>query len=98
LIPNCIITESNSPQPEIEKSSLDIYPNPVHDILQIDLKKFGSSQIDLIVCDGSGKVIFKKSVTGNEQQLLDVSGLKAGSYVLTILSGNDNESVKFIKN
>lgn len=68
------------------KHELKIYPNPVKNILIINLPKFDSN-FDLEVIDMQGKVLIKKSISKYELQYqLDVSKLSNGSYLIKVNS------------
>ena len=68
---------------------LSLFPNPVKDYLfvGIDEKEFETSVYDL-----SGKLIF----TSKNAQMLDVSKLKNGTYLLSAKIDGKNVSKKFI--
>jgi hypothetical protein len=74
-------------------NSLQIYPNPVRDILQIQNDK--NLAIDYItVSDLSGKKIYEQQ-TGLNQ--IDVENLAGGMYILEAFSGEKRYQQKFIK-
>ena len=64
-----------------------IYPNPVHNILTVD---FFSPQpgrkMELLLSDMQGILIQKQSLPNDKhQEQIDVSGLKPGSYTISLL-------------
>ena len=67
---------------------LTVYPNPVKDIMYIPVQYERG-----FLFDNSGKVIFKLS--GKQQ--INLSGLKAGVYFLTVLSDDKNMSCRTVK-
>lgn len=69
-------------------SEINIYPNPVKDILQIDSKK-PIERVQLFSMDG------KKILSGNSSEII-VSSLSAGNYVLIIQSSDGNILTKKI--
>ncbi|MDR2204774.1 MAG: zinc-dependent metalloprotease [Flavobacteriaceae bacterium] len=81
-----IITHTYLDVSDVEKENIDVYPNPVKDILYIQGDTFNvqSSRI----YDISGKLV--KTFSGNS---VDVSALQKGVYILK----TDGQIVKFIK-
>ena len=70
-----------------------IYPNPVSDILSIDLAK--TDNCELYLYDITGKLLLQKSVSSYPAQI-NVSGLKPGVYLLSIID-RKNHKYKNIK-
>lgn len=73
----------------ISNYKMSIYPNPVEDILNVDL-----SSSDITISDISGRVHFKSSSVFSRNISLNVAGLAQGIYA--IRSGI--QSLTFIKN
>ena len=72
-----------------------IYPNPVHDILNL-INGNGSNSI-IQILDGKGHLIQQvRSASINSR--LNVSNLASGIYSIKIISGNRVEVQKFVKN
>ena len=80
-------------QPIINKNQLSLYPNPVQDVLQINLP--GNTGI-LEIFDISGKSLILKEIQGNKISI-DVSGLDHGIYFVKVLSDNQILTGKFVK-
>jgi ligand-binding sensor domain-containing protein len=79
--------------PVIQKNSLQIYPNPVQNILQVDLSgKTGLLEIH----DISGKSVLQKQIIDNNTSI-DVSGLDNGIYIIKVLSDNQIFTSKIVK-
>ena len=75
------------------ENQLTIYPNPVQNVLNIDLHvKMGT----LEVFDITGKSVQYKLINGNNMSI-DVSGLRAGIYLLQINSNDGIVNRKFVK-
>lgn len=80
------------------KSTLKLFPNPVtNGILNIATtsEKKASNDDYYTVSNLVGQVFLMGQLTGNEQ--IDVSKLPKGSYIVTILSGDNIEVKQFIK-
>ena len=80
-------------KPIISKNSLKIYPNPVQNILHIDLS--GKTGV-LEICDISGKSVLQKQIRDNNTSI-DVSGLDDGIYIVKVLSDNQISTSKIVK-
>ena len=84
-------------------SEITIYPNPVHNLLRIDLGQSNTELIDISICDLNGKSIYyeviKKQVnTKNQQMSIDLTSLNSG---LCYIKVNSNKGIlihKIIKN
>jgi hypothetical protein len=74
-------------------NSLQIFPNPVQDVLQIRQGK--SLEIDYIsITDLSGKKIYEQQTSLNQ---INVENLAGGMYILEAFSGEKRYQQKFIK-
>lgn len=73
--------------------SFDIYPNPVDDLLFIDVK--GSLSYNFQISDVTGKCL----MTGYniDEKDIDLSNLQKGVYLLTISNANINEVIRIVK-
>ena len=80
-------------KPIISKNSLLLYPNPVQDILQVDLS--GKTGI-LEICNISGKSVLQKQIQDNNTSV-DVSGLHDGIYIVRMIYGNQVFTSKIVK-
>jgi hypothetical protein len=69
-------------------SSVNIYPNPATDIINIDVLKVTSVSI----MDLNGKLILRSN-----QKQIDVSSLAKGIYSVEIISGNNKVVKKLVK-
>ncbi|MDP1799844.1 MAG: T9SS type A sorting domain-containing protein [Bacteroidota bacterium] len=84
FIPNVGVQENSL------KNNVKVYPNPATEKLFVE----GVSEVKLKVTDLLGKVIIAESITNT----IDVSALPTGIYFLSIISGTEQNVVKFIKN
>ena len=72
------------------KSSIEIYPNPVNETLQVD----GLNESTRYrVLDLSGKTV----LVGSTQDHINMSSLLSGQYLLVFADGNEIAPIKFIK-
>jgi len=72
------------------ENSVKVYPNPVIDVLNVDILNLADNQL-VEIYDLTGKKILNKKLTGNT---IDVNSLLSGIYILKIGS----YKTKFIKN
>ena len=79
---------------EHEALNLNVYPNPTHSTLFVDLAGEGNYAINII--DISGRVVFSENVGNagdNLHHAIDVQGFSKGLYLLNV-EGKQGKSVK----
>ena len=94
---NGITTEVEIPsQDQLSKTSLQLYPNPVKDVLYVksDLALDCNWKVEIL--DLQGKILKKESLTSLKS--INVSDLKKGMYLCRIYTCNKIENIKFLKN
>lgn len=82
------------PEMEIEKSTVIavndnmlIYPNPTHDVLNIDFNNIEIKQANISLIDIMGKTVLKQPLTGSNNTL-SLQHLAGGLYIVQIHSEN----------
>lgn len=80
-----------------------IYPNPVDNLLSVQIEAPYSSNVDFVIFDVRGKFIksFKKNIVkGNQTIIINVDDFAKGFYLLNIKSADSqyNETHNFIRN
>jgi hypothetical protein len=93
-------TETTAVEEELsisENSNLDfsIYPNPTSGI--INISEFSNIN-EISILDLNGKVLKTISDVRSTQGQINVEELTKGIYFLNIVSNNQNQVIKFIKN
>ena len=81
-------------------NEINIYPNPVNNILYVDFNSNINSNVDMVIRDITGKVIFneKHLVNKNANAVeLNVNKLSSGLYYLSININGYKKTLKFIK-
>jgi hypothetical protein len=73
---------------ETLSEKIEVYPNPVQDVLHVS----GAAGSELIIYDISGQVVFSKRLF-NDRETVDLSALPSGSYVINI----GNKTGKIVK-
>jgi hypothetical protein len=63
-----------------------IYPNPVSDILRIEIRKAG--KMEVVIFDSSGQKLRSVSITDNGVFDMDLTDLKSGIYLVSIKSAD----------
>ena len=73
------------------KGSINLYPNPVKDILTILLESKKTVNAEFIINDITGKLLYKedfKLYNGINSQTIDMSRYSKGIYLLTVRSND----------
>jgi len=86
--PNCIVGVDEA---EPSKVMVDVWPNPTTDFLNIELQQQGVAEVQLY--DMAGKLLFQKQTT-QLREVIDVSALESGLYLLSVLQGDMKTTVK----
>lgn len=76
--------------------SFSAYPNPVTNLLTIELGKEFTTDSEIKLYDLAGKLILKKNIKGSTE-ILNLSGLHSGVYVLKISNADKNIAKRIIK-
>lgn len=63
---------------------VDIYPNPAHDLLNIDMKYAGNADIKLEISNTAGQLLLesKLQLSGNSKNAIDLRDFPQGIYLL----------------
>jgi hypothetical protein len=73
-----------------------IYPNPIKDNLNINIKDF-SGEVSIQIIDINGREVFSKNINNyNTSNTLDLSAFSSGIYVLKLNGEGLNYSKKII--
>ncbi len=78
---------------------VNIYPNPVRDVLSIEFNGNASETVHFEVCDLVGKVVYSRQVAsqnGLNRNTFDLSTLSAGTYLLSMETEGIRSSWKVI--
>lgn len=85
---------------EPAKTQLGIYPNPVVDYVNVELVLEANSDLQVTVRDMTGRMVRAfnyNSVSRDTESLrLNVSGLKNGNYIISLINGQDVKTAKMI--
>jgi hypothetical protein len=82
------------PEPVVDDSQLvDIYPNPVKDLLKVKYREGEVSDIKVTMYNLSGAEVFSGSYKNLNEFTIDVSAFPAASYFIELYNG-ENRTVK----
>lgn len=82
----------------VDNKSMAISPNPANEYINIKIENAKSQQYTARIIDIAGRVIDQRKVDfGGSDTQLDVTQLKAGNYVLQLISIEQQYVQKFIK-
>jgi hypothetical protein len=79
---------------------INLYPNPVNDILNIELLSTSNEDIEINISNISGQIIYKESQTinnGMNNFRIDVSSYPGGMYFVQVTGNKMLETLRFIK-
>ncbi len=78
------------------KESVKVFPNPASDLLQVSVSKLIPGNSSIKIMDAKGGVVIEQKMRNNPQPI-DISALAKGFYLVTINTGNQIITEKFIK-
>lgn len=80
--------------------SIAIFPNPVSNVLQVQIPSKQKTVVTMIITDAAGKVVYTKEAQvseGNNARSIPVSVLASGLYQFSVENGGDKQTKSFIK-
>jgi hypothetical protein len=81
----------------VQSTKLSVYPNPVSDILNIDLAGISEAEGTLSILNFEGTTLLTRQVNNEEVFSLSVSHLSKGIYLCRYSNETEIKTVKFIK-
>jgi hypothetical protein len=82
------------------RNIISAYPNPASDILNVSLEKTSTSEILINVTNVQGQIVHaqrQKVSAGRYSLSVNLTGLPASTYILSIIDGTQRLEQKFIK-
>lgn len=79
--------------------ALTVYPNPAEDMINVEMVAMQNETITYRLIDMTGKVVStetKNVSSGTNVQRFNTSNLTSGMYFVNVVSGNQNQTVKFM--
>ncbi len=80
----------------LSEENVNIYPNPVTDVLKVEIDAELEEEFDYVVLDLQGKEVVKGKITSNRIEI-DLAMLAPGSYILHVYSQTTKTQWKVIK-
>lgn len=81
----------------VKSQQLKVYPNPVGDILNINLTGKSETEGTLSILNFEGKTLVTRKVSNEGVLSLDISHLPTGIYLCRYSNATENKTVKIIK-
>lgn len=81
---------------KLTSDELSVYPNPVSDILTVNLNNNGSGSACLTIYNCLGKIVMNETLTGSKH-ILDLEALPKGVYLIKLTGGQEEIIGKIIK-
>ncbi|MGI6592883.1 MAG: T9SS type A sorting domain-containing protein [Bacteroidales bacterium] len=81
---------------EILKNSVNIYPNPARDYINININNPDIKFFTIYIYDILGNLIFQSDINYNDTYKYDVSYLEKGTYIIKITTDINSISLPFI--
>lgn len=88
------LKKSPSNPPNLENMELNVYPNPVMDIVNVQFKGL-SGAVQIMLVDAAGKILLKQSINNAGNHHVDMSGYSNGNYFLIINAMQTNAQPYF---
>jgi len=79
----------------LNESHLRIFPNPVKDILSLEMDKNVMGVLEIF--NSQGRIVLQKDIQSESDLQVDVDDLPSGFYILTVISSEDIYFGKFLK-
>ncbi len=84
-----------------EMVMISVYPNPTVNEVDIQYYLYKSGEVNIMLTDMNGKLIYDKKIQHQEQGLfnaeIDLGNIAQGTYLLNIAAGNKLASKKLVK-
>ncbi|QOW09891.1 T9SS type A sorting domain-containing protein [Kaistella flava (ex Peng et al. 2021)] len=83
---------------EIDHLEIQIYPNPATTEININFKKTIKENVNIILTDISGKILYSKEFLNKQNIKINTSEFAKGNYILSIKSDQKTFNKKIIIN
>lgn len=80
----------------ISLNTINVYPNPSSDFIQVDLSEL-DQLMNIQLVDLQGKTVLNSTIQGGKNLQIDIRDLKVGSYFLRIQGENVNQNHHILK-
>ncbi|MGH1339829.1 MAG: T9SS type A sorting domain-containing protein [Aureispira sp.] len=78
---------------------MTVYPNPVQEVLQVNLSLKKETDVEYVMTDITGRVVYYDMSTAvrQEEATIDIGRLSAGTYLVTIKTTKGTLTKRFVK-
>jgi hypothetical protein len=90
------VSPSNQVVPESPLSDLEVYPNPGNGIFTISPGGNINSNLDISICDFSGRRVLMQQFSGQDKYHFDLSSEPEGIYFIRIVTEAESRVVKWV--
>ncbi|MFM7726821.1 MAG: T9SS type A sorting domain-containing protein, partial [Flavobacteriales bacterium] len=80
--------------------SISMYPNPNNGQFVLNMEGMNGEKLTYTIIDNTGRVVMSKelgNVHASRIESIDMAGAAAGIYQIRLVVGNDNHSIRFVK-
>ncbi len=95
-----ILRESTSINENALQANINLYPNPVQDMLYLEYAGKLYQNLNIIIHDAQGRTVLQTSLSQNQTHFIyhiPVQNLNSGVYFLSIQAENRRTTIKFVK-
>ncbi len=92
---NVIPASSVGVEEVIVLTDMNVYPNPANDNATLEYNTTEAGNHSIIITDITGKIVMTENYSaqqGNNRLNLNLNGIEAGMYLITVADANGNQS------
>jgi len=79
------------------RDGMQVFPNPAHDVLQLDMPPDGATNLAYVVYDGTGRAVEHGSTRPGMSRSISVHALQPGFYSIRVVTDQGIVAVPFLK-
>ena len=79
------------------KTGISLYPNPTSANVTLDLSELAPGNYTVQVLDITGRVVREQKLAGAQEHVLDVQGLRQGSYMVQVRGNGANLTMPLVR-
>lgn len=92
--------QANETENPLSDLDLKAYPNPVRNELNVTFTSVSNTEATILIYDMNGREVLNRRIDiteGFNNTLFDVSMFSKGMYMLNLMTGNQKETLRFVK-
>lgn len=74
-----------------------VSPNPSHGILELTVNSLTRQQVDVMILDETGRLVWSGAIDTNGTEVMDLSYLERGSYLIRVMSEHTEHTMRWIR-